>query len=104
MDSMDTGQQSVEAHIAEIKAYMPETYKSIQAKAAKVGNTAYALVKRSLKGEANCFWACERGWVKGTPFSTGEIQRDVAQYMVSLGCAHVCIFATTPEEMTDGTH
>lgn len=93
---------SIEKQIGEIKQYMPETYKAIQDKAAKVGNTAYALVKRALRGEPNCFWAMEAGRVMGTPFNQGDIQREVAQYMVGFGCVYVCIFQTLPEELQSG--
>ena len=99
-----TAKTDVTPLINEIKAYMPETYASIQAKAQVVGNVAYELVRRGLRGEANCFYAFERGRVVGTPFSLHEISRDVAQYMVTLGCAHVCIFATTEGEVANGTH
>lgn len=78
--------------IAVIKAQMPETYKSIQAKANRVGRLAFALVRRALKGEPNCFWACERGHVVGTPFRDDEIERDIAQLMVQFGTTSVCIW------------
>ena len=94
---MDTGTAAKdEAQVAEglalIKGRMPETYKSIQGKAAAIGRVAFALVRRSLRGEANCFWACERGHVVGTPFNEQEISRDVAQCMVQFGATFVCIW------------
>lgn len=103
---MDTGTAKVDvaALIDEIKAYMPETYKSIQAKAKEVGNDAYVLVRRGLRGEANCFYAFERGRVMGTPFTLTEVARDVAQYMVTFGCAHVCIFAVVQKESINGAN
>lgn len=79
--------------LAQIKADMPETYKSIQAKAAAMGKPAFALVRRGLRGEANCFYAFERGHVVGTPFNLVEITRDIAQYMVTFGVTHACIWA-----------
>lgn len=98
---------SVEDQVAQIKRDMPETYKAILAKAEVMGRPAYALVRRGLRGEANCFYAFERGRVVGTPFNLTEVARDVAQYMVTFGCAYVCIFAA-PNELTggaaDGTH
>jgi hypothetical protein len=102
---MDTGTAKVDVSgkIDEIKRHMPETYKSIRAKAAVIGNVAYELVRRGLRGEANCFYAFESARVVGTPFNLASINADVALYMVEFGCAHVCIFAT-PEGPTDGTH
>lgn len=93
---MDTRLQKidVQAKIEEIKGAMPETYASIQAKAKEIGNEAYVLVRKGLRGEANCFYAFEKGRVVGTPFNLVEVQRDIAQYMVTLGCAHVCIWAS----------
>lgn len=102
---MDTRTQQpvdVSAQLQIIKTRMPETYKSIQEKASKVGNKAYELVRRALRGEPNCFWAMENGHVVGTPFSMPEVSRDLAQFMVSFGCAHVCTFVTLPEELVDG--
>jgi hypothetical protein len=80
MDSMDTRSQKidVQAQIEDIKRFMPE---------------AYVLVRKGLRGEANCFYAFERGRVVGTPFNLVEVTRDIAQYMVTFGCAHVCIWA-----------
>ena len=95
MDSIDTRPQKidVQAKIEEIKGAMPETYASIQAKAKEIGNEAYVLVRKGLRGEANCFYAFEKGRVVGTPFNLVEVTRDIAQYMVTFGCAHVCIWA-----------
>lgn len=94
MDTMDTvTDDEVKATTDRIKAQMPETYRSIQAKAKEIGKGAFGLVRRSIKGEANCFWACERGIVVGTPFNEGEIARDVAQLMVQFGSTFVCIWA-----------
>jgi hypothetical protein len=89
---------SVEDQVARIKSDMPETYKAITAKAEVIGKPAFALVRRGLRGEANCFWAMERGWVMGTPFTLTEVARDIAQYMVTFGVGFVCIFG----ESTDG--
>ena len=90
---------SIQDQIQTIKTQMPETYKAIQAKAAAVGNEAYALVKRGLRGEPNCFWSMEAGWVMGTPFDQLEISRDIAWAMVQFGAAHVCIFQLLPAEV-----
>lgn len=95
--------QTVDQQIANIKANMPETYKSIQAKARPVKDSAgkvayenpeaFSLVRRGLRGEPNCFYAFERGHVVGTPFNLVEITRDIAQYMVTFGVTHACIWA-----------
>lgn len=99
---------NVDEQVAKIKQYMPETYKSIQAKAAAIGKPAFGLVRRGLRGEPNCFWAMERGHVVGTPFGLSEIERDIAQYMVTFGCTFVCIWAesVTPKqgEGSNGPH
>ncbi len=95
--------QTVDQQIANIKANMPETYKSIQTKArpgkesaGKVvyeNPEAFSLVRRGLRGEANCFYAFERGHVVGTPFNLVEINRDIADYMDRFGVEHVCVWA-----------
>ncbi len=85
--------KTVEQQIQDIKDHMPETYKSIQAKAAVMGKPAFALVRRGLRGETNCFYAFEAGHVVGTPFTLVEVARDIAQYMVTFGVSHVCVWA-----------
>jgi len=93
--------KTVDQQIADIKAHMPKTYEAIQAKATEIGKPAFALVRRGLRGEANCFYAFERGHVVGTPFSLADITRDIAQYMVTFGISHVCVWAApdlTPAE------
>ena len=99
-----TAKVDVPALIDEIKQFMPETYKSIKTKADTIGNDAYVLVRRGLRGEPNCFYAFERGRVMGTPFNLVEVQRDIAQYMVTFGCSHVCVFAMVDKEVAHGTH
>lgn len=98
---MDTG-ATVEERLALIKGEMPQTYRSIQAKAQEIGKSAFGLVRRGLRGEANCFWACERGQVVGTPFAGHEIERDVARNMVSYGCTFVCIWGQQATESVNG--
>jgi hypothetical protein len=58
---------TVEEQIADIKASMPMTYRAIQEKTRQIGNEAYALVRRGLKGEGGCFYAVERNRVVGVP-------------------------------------
>ena len=100
MDTTATtqGQQvDVGARVAEIRAHMPETYKAIQARAAEQGNEAYALVRRGLRGEPNCFYAMERGWVMGTPFNLPGLMGDVAVKLVGFGWSHMVMW---PEPST----
>jgi hypothetical protein len=94
---------NVDGQIAEIRAHMPNVYQSIQAKAVEIGNLAFALVRRGLRGEPGCFYAFERGRVVGTPFAGHPIEADVALAMVRFGCAHVCIWAQGGEA-THGAH
>lgn len=62
-----TAKEDVNAKIEEIKQFMPETYKAIRAKSVEIGNVAFELVRKGLRGEANCFYAFEGGRVVGTP-------------------------------------
>ncbi len=78
--------------LAVIKQQMPGVYAAIQAQAQVLGNGAFALVRRGLRGEPGCFWACEAGWVMGTPFKDAEAMRDVGRYMAAFGCAYVCMW------------
>lgn len=104
MDTMDTQaatEDPAKAGIDLIKAAMPQTYKAIQAKGQEIGGEAFALVRRGLRGEANCFWACERGNVVGTPFSEDKgIMADVAKAMVTFGCTFVAVWPRG----NDGAH
>ena len=93
---------TVEQQIAEIKASMPEVHRSIQEKAAAIGKPAYSLVRRGLRGEANCFYAFERGRVVGTPFNEGDIMAEIARCMVQFGCTHIVVWSQ--EGVTNGAH
>lgn len=85
--------ETVDQQIANIKAHMPETYKSIQAKAAETGKAAFGIVRRGLRGEPNCFYAFERGHVVGTPFNQTDVMPTTAFYMVAFGCCHIVLWA-----------
>jgi hypothetical protein len=89
MDTMDTSRSAgaVEAAIATIKRAMPLTYADITRKASpeSLGKEAYALVRRGLRGEANCFYAIESGHVMGTPFAKSDVTDQVAGLMVQFG-------------------
>jgi len=94
MDTMDTrtpDKAAEAARLAEIRDRMPDVYAAIQCKAAEIGPQAFALVRRSLRGEADCFYAVERGRVVGTPFGQA-VMADVAATMVQFGCTYLCIW------------
>lgn len=88
----------VPAELLKIKTHMPRVYEAINAKAdhdkvwkdRKPGLRSF--VRRGVAGEPNCFYAFEAGYVVGTPFNLREVSRDVAQYMVTLGRDHLCIW------------
>lgn len=84
--------QTVDQQIASIKANMPQVYQAIQARAQAVGKVAFAFVRRGLRGEANCFYAFERGHVVGTPFNRTDVMPTTAYYMVAFGCDHIVIW------------
>ena len=92
----------VEAKIAEIKANMPEVYKAIQERAALPGcKGVYALVRRGLAGEPNCFYAFERGRVVGTPFNRQDLTAPVALGMVQFGASIAYLFGDLPAPLAD---
>lgn len=86
-------QVDVEGQIAVIKASMPQTYQGIRDKAKVIGNEAFALVRRSLKGEPNCFYAIEAGWVMGAPFNLVGVDAELARYMCEFGCRYLIMWA-----------
>ena len=81
----------VNEQLAVIKGKMPGVYAAIQDKAKELPG-AFGLVRRGLRGEANCFYACERGHVVGTPFSAGVLATEAAARMVQFGCAWLCMW------------
>lgn len=103
MDSQTAVKVNVDDKIAVIKAQMPETYKTIQAEAAKRGRGLFETVRRGLRGEANQFYAFERGHVVGTPFSDTAVTAEIAACMVAFGRCSVCIFAPQGGP-ADGAH
>ena len=103
MDTERAAKVDVNGKIEEIKRFMPQTYAYIKEKASELGNLAYALVRRSLAGEPNCFYAVEAGRVMGTPFSSGPVPDHVAALMVQFGCSFLCIYPS-PEGDASGTH
>lgn len=82
----------IAAGLKTIKDHMPETYADIQKQAAGPrGNETYALVRRSLRGDANCFYAIEAGRVVGTPFDQA-VTDPMAALMVRFGCTFLVIW------------
>ncbi len=105
MDTMTSDQAmtvgEVNARIELIKARMPKTYAAIQEKAATLGKEAYALVRRGIRGESNCFYACERDLKAGT-YWEAKVSPDIARLVERYGMTFVCMW---PEpEGADGTH
>jgi len=70
--------------IAEIKQHMPKTYAYVKEQGGE------AMAKRGIKGEPNCFYAMENGWVKGTPFTVSSAQSEMAALMVQFGVSFMC--------------
>lgn len=89
----------VDQRLQVIKSRMPNVRQAIEDRAALIGNEAFALVRRGLRGEPGCFYAMEGGYVVGTPFGGADPRMaQAAQFMVRFGCAHVCIFPMTDDE------
>lgn len=91
-----------QAAIREIKVHMPETYKAIQAKADEIGKAAFGLVRRGIRGEANCFYAVEGGRVVGHPFNLPGLAGDIASLIVQFGCRHM-VWWQLPKDLHDQT-
>ncbi|MES2685693.1 MAG: hypothetical protein V4706_02665 [Pseudomonadota bacterium] len=102
---MDTQQKDPAADKIElIKTLMPGVYGRIQKKAAEIGREAYALVRRGLQGEPNCFYALEGGRVVGTMFNHPAINSDLALHVVEFGSAHVCIWGDQLQGVQHGAN
>lgn len=99
------GPQQVEHQVAEIKAYMPETYKAIQAKAELIGRDAYAHVRQGLAGKPNRFYAIEAGRVVGTPFDLPGVADELARVIVQFGVSFLIMWAPEAQKGgADGAH
>lgn len=83
----------------QIRDHMPETYKAIQAKADKIGSHAYRLVRASLKGEPNRFYAIERGHVAGTPFNMDNVPAEIARLALQFGISYLIMWAPEAQQM-----
>ncbi len=103
----NTGQQvDVQARITLIKDCMPLTYQAIQDKAKSDGKAAFALVRRALRGEPNCFYAIEAGHVVGAPFNLEGVGPEIAKLMCQFGFSHLVMWAAptaAPVDATQGT-
>ena len=99
MDTRKKTPEEVAQDLQRIKAHMPETYKAIQEQASKIGNTAFALVRRGCAGEPNTFYAFEAGHVAGTPFTIPEVAEPMAVAMVRYGLAHAVVWG---QRVADG--
>jgi hypothetical protein len=111
MDTMDTrtAEQGpavdVQARLNEIKAHMPMTYREIQDKAKAIGNDAFRYVRHGVSGQANKFYAVERGRVVGTPFDLPGVSDEVARIVVQFGCEFLIMWAPEAQKgKADGTH
>lgn len=101
---MDADQQKAEEdrQIKLIKDRMPKVYKAIKEKADELGNDAYALVRRGIRGERGCFFASEADLKVGTYWHT-ELQTDVAKLVERFGMTYVCMWPDAPRE-PNGPH
>ena len=75
-----------------IKSEMPEVYATIQRYAVK-DKAVWRMVRLGLTGKPDCFWASERGFVVGAPFTRFAKAVEVSRLMARFGCAHVCMIA-----------
>lgn len=97
--SQDGMKALVDQRLQVIKSRMPNVRQAIEDRAVLIGNEAFALVRRGLRGEPGCFYALEGGYVVGTPFGDADPRMaQVAQFLVRFGCAHVCIWPMTDDE------
>ena len=102
MDTQTTA-KDVSDKINEIKQHMPGVYASIQRKAAQIGDEAFKLVRRGLRGEPRCFYAIEAGRVVGTPFDIKHYDMVVASIaLLEFGRADVCIWPEPPVVQAQG--
>jgi hypothetical protein len=101
---MDADKQKAEEdrQIRLIKDRMPKVYGAIRQKAAEVGNDAYALVRRGIRGERGCFFASEGDMKVGTYWHT-DLTTDVAKLIERYGMTYVCMWAEGRRE-ADGSH
>lgn len=104
MDTKTTTKADVNDKIELIKQHMPETYASIQRRAAQGGTLTFEMVRRGLRGEANCFYACEHAQVVGTPFNAAQINAHIALYIVEFGFTSIALFGPVGDGAAHGAH
>ncbi len=86
-------ERKVQQGLETLKRYMPRTMECIEDRVQHFGPEARALVRRGLRGEPGCFYAVEAGHVVGCPAGLPrETLEELAEYVVVMGCAHVCIW------------
>ena len=96
----ESRREAVNAGLQTIKVSMPNVYACIQDRAESLGKDVFQLVRRGLAGQPGCFYAFEAGHVVGTPFGRGHpAMRELAQFTAVFGCAHVCIWPATDDEV-----
>lgn len=102
---MDASQQKAEEdrQLKMIRERMPKVYDAIKLRAGEVGNDAYALVRRGIRGEPGCFYASENGLKVGTYWAV-SLPTDVAELVARYGVALVCMWPGTAKEGVDGAH
>lgn len=102
---MDASQQKAEEdrQIKMIRDRMPKVYTAIKDKAAELGNDAYALVRRGIRGEPGCFYATENGFKVGAYWSVA-VPTDVAELVALYGVTYVCMWPQTAKEGGDGAN
>lgn len=86
----------------DLRQSMPETAAYVDKRRAEWGaDYVNDRIKRSLKGEPNCFYAVEGGHVLGTPFDA-PVTAEVAALVVRWGMTFVCFLQQPVEGVADG--
>ena len=108
MDTLtaNRSKEDVEQDLHTIRTRMPKLYEAIKERA-KMQPEVYALVRRGLRGESNCFYAMEAGHVMGAPFA-GERWAKVADVLreqaLQFGFGFVVMWGDTPAADQGATH
>lgn len=92
----------VATQIQTLKRRMPKVYEAIHRRVATHGTDVFALVRRGMRGDPNCFYAFESGNVVGTPFFDDHpITAEVARTMVRFGVGMCVIWGTQARAKED---
>ncbi len=108
MDTLtaNRSKEDVEQDLHTIRTRMPKLYEAIKERA-KVQPEVYALVRRGLRGEVNCFYAMEAGHVMGAPFA-GERWATVADVLreqaLQFGFGFVVMWGDAPAADQGAAH